>query len=132
MVRKLTNLYGSKGSILPSSICKNLLYPCNLQLIQQSQVQKRPLSFTSARALRAKVELLPGGPQWKSKTIVIPGGATRTPLVLYYRDGLEVFKHIFGNPEFKNSMSFIPQKIYSNHEKETRINLQVTGLGKHR
>ena len=125
MVRKLTNLYGSKGSILPSSICKNLPYPCNLQLIQQSQVQKRPLSFTSARALRAKVELLPGGPQWKSKTIVIPGGATRTPLVLYYRDGLEVFKHIFGNPDFKNSMSFIPQKIYVDHEKETRIYTEI-------
>ena len=85
------------------------------------QVQKRPLSFTSARALRAKVELLPGGPCWKSKTIIMPGGATKTPLVLYYRDGLEVFRHIFGNPEFKNSMSFIPQKIYSNHNKEIRI-----------
>ena len=51
----------------------------------------------------------------------MPGGATKTPLVLYYRDGLEVFKHIFGNPEFRNSMSFIPQKIYSNHDKEIRI-----------
>ena len=51
----------------------------------------------------------------------MPGWATKTPLVLYYRDGLEVFKHIFGNPEFKDHMSFIPQKIYSSHDKEVQI-----------
>ena len=55
----------------------------------------------------------------------MPGGATKTPLVLYYRDGLEVFRHIFGNPEFKNSMSFIPQKIYSSSEKDTGIYTEI-------
>ena len=84
-------------------------------------MQKKPLSFTSARSLRTKVELLPGGPQWMSKTIVMPGGVTKTPLVLYYRDGLEVFKHIFGNPEFRDFMSFIPQRIYSDSNKVTRV-----------
>ena len=56
-----------------------------------------------------------------SKTIVMPGEATKTPLVLYYRDGLEVFKHIFDNSEFKDFMSFISQNVYSDSRIYTEI-----------
>jgi hypothetical protein len=55
------------------------------------------------------------------QNVQVPGDTTSTDLTLYYRDGLEVFKYLFGNPVYKNFMSYEPIKIYTNKRKEKRI-----------
>jgi hypothetical protein len=85
------------------------------------KVQQRPLSFKSAKELRNRIELLPSGPQWLMQNIQVPGGTTSTDLTLYYRDGLEVFKFLFGNPVFESFMVYEPYKVYTNQGKEKRL-----------
>jgi hypothetical protein len=85
------------------------------------KVQQRPFSFKSAKDLRSRVELLPSGPEWLMQSIKVPGGTTSTDLTLYYRDGLEVFKFLFGNPEYEGFMSYEPYKVYTCQRKEKRI-----------
>jgi hypothetical protein len=85
------------------------------------KVQQRPLSFKSAGELRNRIELLPSGPQWLMENIQIPGGDTCTDLKLYYRDGLEVFKFLFGNPVYERFMVYEPYKVYADKEKEKRL-----------
>jgi hypothetical protein len=85
------------------------------------KVQQRPLSFKSAKELRSRVELLPSGPQWLMQNIHVPGAATYTDLTLYYRDGLEVFKFLFGNPVYEGFMTYEPYKVYTNQTKQKRV-----------
>lgn len=56
-----------------------------------------------------------------SKVVVLPGASTKEPLVLYYRNGLDVFKHIFGNPEFSKSITYVPKKVYTDSMRESRV-----------
>jgi hypothetical protein len=85
------------------------------------KVQQRPLSFKSAKELRSRIELLPCGPQWLVQNVQVPGGVTSTDLMLYYRDGLEVFKFLFGNPVYEGFMTYEPYKVYASQRKEKRI-----------
>ena len=92
------------------------------------QVRRRPLSFTSAQEMRARIEILPGPPAWKEMEVHVEGGTTRDPLTLYYRDGLECFKHIFGCPLYDKYMDFVPRREYTNGEKTERLyNEMMTG-----
>jgi hypothetical protein len=85
------------------------------------KVEQRPLSFKSAKELRSRVELLPSGPQWLMQTVQVPGDNTSTDLTLFYRDGLEVFKFLFGNPVYQGFMSYEPVKLYADQRREKRI-----------
>ena len=42
-------------------------------------------------------------------------------MTLYYRDGLECFKFLFGNPLFQRHMDYIPRREYSNGDKTERL-----------
>jgi hypothetical protein len=53
--------------------------------------------------------------------VQVPGGATSADLTLYYRDGLEVFKFLFGNPVYEGFMTYEPYRVYANSRKEKRI-----------
>jgi hypothetical protein len=85
------------------------------------KVQQRPFSFKSAKELRSRVELLPSGPQWLMQTVQVPGDPTSTDLILFYRDGLEVFKFLFGNPVYEAFMSYEPIKVYNNRRMDKQI-----------
>lgn len=41
--------------------------------------------------------------------------------MLYYRDTLECFKRLFGNPLFSGYMDFIPRRKYTSEEKTERL-----------
>lgn len=77
-------------------------------LIIFNQVKARPLSFTSAAELIDRIELLPKTPSWKYRTVTVEGGTTKKPITLYYRNGLECFRFLFGNPLFQDQMDFKP------------------------
>lgn len=92
------------------------------------QVKRRPLSFSSAREMRARIEILPSPPRWKEVEVEVGGGTTKKPLTLYYRDGLECFKFLFGNPLFLNHMDYTPRREYVGVEKRERLyNEMMTG-----
>jgi hypothetical protein len=86
-----------------------------------TQVQDAGVSFTTAKALRGRVELLPKVPDWKVKKITISGYATRDPMFLFYRDALDCVEYLFGNPLFAGNMDFCPIRFYQDTEKTIRI-----------
>ena len=48
--------------------------------------------------------------------------------MLYFRDALDCFKHLFGNPLFSDYMDFVPQREYADREKnECLYNEIMTG-----
>ncbi len=51
----------------------------------------------------------------------VEGGSTKEPLTLFYRDGLEVFKFLFGNPLFEQLQDHVPSKIWEDLENDIRI-----------
>jgi hypothetical protein len=85
------------------------------------QVQDRPLSFKSSRELRNLVEQLPSPPSWLSTNVVVPGGSSKKPLTLYYRDTLQCFRHLFGNPLFKNYMEYEPKRVWEDESMSSQI-----------
>ena len=42
-------------------------------------------------------------------------------MTLYFRDALECFKSLFGNPLFSGHMDFVPRREYADEEKTERL-----------
>ncbi|KAJ7453564.1 hypothetical protein B0H11DRAFT_1740912, partial [Mycena galericulata] len=84
-------------------------------------------SFSSAKELRARAELLPSGPPWKAKTITYEGYPTKSPLILYYRDPLECIRFLLNNPLLKNHLDLIPKKTFRDGKRV--IGEWITGDG---
>ena len=59
------------------------------------------------------VELLPSGPQWKSRIVTIPGYNTKDPLVLYYRDPVECIAFLLKNPLFSGHIKYQPRQDFN-------------------
>ena len=53
--------------------------------------------------------------------VKVPGGTTKDPIRLFWRDGLECFEHLFSDPTFKGFMEFCPRKMYKNRDASCRI-----------
>ena len=101
---------GKDRSLLWVGICKFGAYWTVSISLTRFEVKHRHLSFFSAREMRARIENLPSPPRWKAVEVNIEGGVTKDPLTLYYRDGLECFKFLFGNPLFVDHMEYIPRR----------------------
>lgn len=73
--------------------------------------------------MKNKISSLPQPPAWKSRVIQLEGGMTHDgqPIVLYYRDALEVFRILFANPLFADRQNHIPTKLWADFEKDIRI-----------
>ena len=84
-------------------------------------MKSRPFSFSSARELRTRIELLPSPPRWKADEIEVEGGDTKDLLTLYYRDGLECFKFLLANPLFAEYMDFNPRHEYAAADGSERL-----------
>ncbi len=64
---------------------------------------------------------LPKPLSWKSRTVTVEGGTTGEPIELLYRDGLELFMFLYGNPLFRTFIQNSPTKIWADFEKKMRI-----------
>lgn len=72
--------------------------------------------------MRARIEMLPAVPQWKHQTVDVPAGfKTKTPIVLYWRNPLEVVKDLYRNPIFSSCLEHNPYCLYSVSRPEDRI-----------
>lgn len=61
--------------------------------------------------MRDRIEVLPEVPAWQFEELKIPGYSTKTPMILYWRDGLKVVEFLFSNPVFATSMETTPYKL---------------------
>ena len=84
-------------------------------------MKDRPLSFSSSRQMRSRTGLLPTTVPWKQIEVKVRGGTTSEPMMLYFRDALECFKCLFGNPLFSDYMDFVPRHEYTDREKNERL-----------
>ena len=75
------------------------------------QVRQNWPTFTSAQDVRNRIEELPHVPGWSHHDITIPNFQTKEPMTLYWRDGLEVVKHLFTNPIFATCIEMNPYKL---------------------
>ena len=71
--------------------------------------------------MRARIEVLPSPPRWKEVEINVQGGTTKELLTLFYRDGLECFRFLFGNPLFADHMDLVPRREYTSADKHERL-----------
>ncbi|KAH7879129.1 uncharacterized protein C8R40DRAFT_1158970 [Lentinula edodes] len=84
--------------------------------------KKNNLSFNSAQRLNDLVDMLPPVPRWKFRKIdTLPLYPSKSPLVLYHRDALEVLQDLLKSPLIKDSLSFTPLQIFATSEKAMRI-----------
>lgn len=79
------------------------------------------MSFSSVHEMRSRVEMLPSPPRWKEAIVHIQDGTTKDPITLYYRDGLDCFKFLFGNPLFLDYMEYIPRREFTTDEPAERL-----------
>lgn len=72
------------------------------------------MSFTSANDLRSRIEALPEIPRWKHQTLELSNSNFKplTPIVLYWRDALEVAAHMASNPVFAQALEYDPYQLY--------------------
>ena len=64
------------------------------------------------------MDILPGGPAWRSTTLEIPGCKTTHPIRLVWRDAREVVEDILRNPIFVNYMTFDPHIVTRDSHRE--------------
>ncbi|KAJ7128227.1 hypothetical protein C8R43DRAFT_897203 [Mycena crocata] len=78
------------------------------------------LSFSSAKELRNRIELLPSGPQWRTRTWPSPH-RTAVPLDLYYRDPVKCLEALLQNPLVQDHLEFTPYRLYTTAAKMMRV-----------
>ncbi|KAG1812058.1 uncharacterized protein BJ212DRAFT_1301600 [Suillus subaureus] len=72
------------------------------------QTKNNPPSFSTLKDLHTWIKGLPKVPQWYHQWIQVGSYKMKAPLMLYWRDSLEVIKHLFTNPVFAHYMDFWP------------------------
>ncbi|KAG2131338.1 hypothetical protein DEU56DRAFT_740127 [Suillus clintonianus] len=75
-------------------------------------IQGLPLSFSSAKELRGRAEMLLSGPCWMSQ-VVETVHPTKSLVILYWRDPLDCISNILNHPSFHDWLDFTPHKVYT-------------------
>ncbi|KAI5982061.1 hypothetical protein EDD15DRAFT_2378525 [Pisolithus albus] len=86
------------------------------EFLSLEATKNMPLSFWTAKDLRARAELLPSGPRWKFQ-IVPTTHPTREPVQLYFRDTLDCVEALFNHPFFADKMDFTPFRLFTTAER---------------
>ncbi|KAG2750291.1 hypothetical protein P692DRAFT_20729847 [Suillus brevipes Sb2] len=84
------------------------------------KIQGLPLSFSSAKELRGRAEMLPSGPRWMSQVIKTTH-PMKSPVVLYWCDPLDCISSILNHPRFHDQLDFMPRKIYTTAQRLCRV-----------
>ncbi|KAG1797795.1 uncharacterized protein HD556DRAFT_1189370, partial [Suillus plorans] len=116
-VHRATNLYypfsGQKDWELASWLLHSGLSMGKIDsFLSLEIIQGLPLSFSSAKELQGRAEMLPSSPHWMSQVIEMTH-PTKTPVVLYWRDPLDCISSILNHPSFHDQLDFTPRKVYT-------------------
>ncbi|KAI5994462.1 hypothetical protein EDD15DRAFT_2366590 [Pisolithus albus] len=90
------------------------------EFLSLQATKNMPLSFWTAKDLRARAELLPSGPRWKFQ-IVPTTHSTKEPIQLYFRDALDCVEALFNHPFFEDKMDFTPFRLFTTAERVVRV-----------
>ncbi|KAG1900141.1 uncharacterized protein F5891DRAFT_980434 [Suillus fuscotomentosus] len=82
------------------------------EFLKLQMIQKLELSFSNARELRSRAEMLPSGLSWKCQTITLIH-PTKSLIHLFWRDPVECLESLFSNPLFHDKLDFIPRQVYT-------------------
>ncbi|KLO16815.1 hypothetical protein SCHPADRAFT_822533, partial [Schizopora paradoxa] len=90
--------------------------------------QNKVLSSVSAKDLYLRIAQLPQPPVWKERIVAVEGGTTATPIKLLYRDGIDAYRFVFGNPIFKGHQNIRPMRVHLDRDgKVQAFNEPTTG-----
>ena len=67
------------------------------------------------------MEDLPKAPVWKMQQVSLNGYETAKPVVLFYRDPLEVIQALLRNPIFEGKWAFTVRRVYRDSNQQNRI-----------
>ncbi|KAF9780072.1 hypothetical protein BJ322DRAFT_1141618 [Thelephora terrestris] len=84
-------------------------------------IQQLSLSFTAAKTLRSRMEDLPKAPTWKMQPVSLNGYKTAKPVVLFYRDPLEIIQTLLRNPIFEGKWAFTSRRVYQDSDRQNRL-----------
>ncbi|KAI5987191.1 hypothetical protein EDD15DRAFT_2174021 [Pisolithus albus] len=91
-------------------------------------VRKSGVSFDNARSFLKYVDSLRTGPGWACEMIDVEGDIVaedgslrRERLELWRRDPIECVQELMGNPAFRDVMSYVPERAYTDASGENRI-----------
>ncbi|KAF8868642.1 hypothetical protein BD779DRAFT_1614940 [Infundibulicybe gibba] len=86
------------------------------------------LSFHNNRSFLKRVDTLPTGPNWECEIVTAPGDQcgedgeiVGEDMELWYRDPVECIKELLSNPAFKDSISYVPERVYTSSDGDDRI-----------
>ncbi|KAF8877773.1 hypothetical protein BD779DRAFT_1677121 [Infundibulicybe gibba] len=78
--------------------------------------------------LPVHVDALPTGPNWECEIVTVPGDQcgedgeiVGEEMELWYRDPVECIKELLSNPAFKDSISYVPERIYTSSDGDDQI-----------
>ncbi|KAJ3990688.1 hypothetical protein F5050DRAFT_1538775, partial [Lentinula boryana] len=92
------------------------------QYLNLELTKRNHLSFRSAKELKARMDLLPPLARWKSQKLVVnPRYPTKKPVVLFFRDAMEVLQDLLKSPLIDDHISFTPVQIFQTAAKLTRV-----------
>ncbi|KAG1899631.1 uncharacterized protein F5891DRAFT_1189439 [Suillus fuscotomentosus] len=83
-------------------------------------IKTLPLSFSSAKELCGRAEMLPSGPRWMSQTIPTMH-PTKSPVVLYWCDPLDCVSSLLNHPAFHDELDFTPRRVYTTAQQLCRV-----------
>ena len=67
------------------------------------------------------MEDLPKAPEWKMQTVSLDGYETAKPVVLFYRNPLEVVQVLLRNPILEGKWAFTARRVYDDSNRQNRI-----------
>ncbi|KAF7795494.1 hypothetical protein EIP86_006656 [Pleurotus ostreatoroseus] len=78
------------------------------------------LTFRNARALNQRIDHdLPNAPEWIRRSVQLDAGGQ--PVDLYYRNILECLDNLYSNPQFADTMHFVPERHFTDETKASRM-----------
>lgn len=92
----------------------------SFRVLIRTKIRTLQLSFSTAKELRGRAELLPGGPRWRSIEIKT-SHPTKQRVYLYWRDALECIAWLLNHPMFQGHLDWTPRRAYTTPERNNRI-----------
>ena len=121
LAHKAEHLNGGKGWISQIRLCKFRGTFTVERSHKYLQIRGLNLGIKNANELRNTIETLPGGPQWRTKKIPMPGCNLKEDPVLIYKDAWEAFTYIFSNSALEGNMEFAPYHTFQDESKTVRL-----------
>ncbi|EGO23322.1 hypothetical protein SERLADRAFT_409682 [Serpula lacrymans var. lacrymans S7.9] len=98
-------------------LCENMNRSQIDHFLKLKWVQDGNPSFSSVHTLFSWIESLPSGSRWQLQEIKVEGYKTAKPMILLWRDSLEVAWHLFANPVFANHIDLDPKNVFVDYNK---------------